>query len=578
MVSISEMLNSGGCSSEHIGFVAVTKETPARFATIKAFVRVNDLRPGEPVAIIDPGSGAVKAFGIVEDMQGYTMVGRLSDLALSEATGSDSSTEPTVIREASIRILQYLDERPVLLDRAYRVRRLCPQDSEMLWGSISERRRILAGFIVSGNDIVPAYYHADYIMGPEAAHFNIGGKTGLATKTSYLKFLVFSVIKWSKEVGEAVNVILFNVKRLDFIDMVRVPESLEDLKQCMENWGRGLPQRELELYVRMYKESGIHEVAADLARRGMIRIYHYEGDPYAERIDKRISNKYKYGLSDLTEEALIASLFEEEDEASGLQINLLHSLYKHGYFKRSFKELSNILDLIRLCSIKSRDQNQKGCDEVRYIIDQRPDIRTVEALKRRLEGFMDKASRVIDRNNPSSHPITYDAIRSNPINVIQLYGLNDSEKRLVVISVLKEVIRGLEEEQRSGKSRRVVVVIDELNKYAPRTKSPIKDPIVEISARGRDLGLSIFSAEQFPSEVDSQVIGNTSTIAIGRTDYAELDEKLYRSFGTLKTLGAELGKGEIMVSHPVYGSPLVLRFPPPLDDIMRSCGGDDLIW
>jgi hypothetical protein len=56
-----------------------------------------------------------------------------------------------------------------------------------------ERRRVRipAGLIrmSNGQDAV-AYLDADYVLGPEAGHVNVSGISGLATKTSYVTFLV----------------------------------------------------------------------------------------------------------------------------------------------------------------------------------------------------------------------------------------------------------------------------------------------------------------------------------------------------------------------------------------------------
>ncbi|MCC6066133.1 MAG: hypothetical protein LM576_09140, partial [Thermofilum sp.] len=111
---------------------------------------------------------------------------------------------------------------------------------------------------------------------------------------------------------------------------------------------------------------------------------------------------------------------------------------------------------------------------------------------------------------------------------------------------------------------------DELNKYAPTSKSPIKKILVEIAARGRDLRVSLFGAEQFPSDIDSQVLGNTGTLAVGRMSLAELEERMYRIFGELRNTAGYLGKGEMLVHHPIYFQPLILSFPPPINDIMRE--------
>src|SRR5438093_6024769 len=41
----------------------------------------------------------------------------------------------------------------------------------------------------------PVYLDADFLLGPEAAHLNISGVSGLATKTSAVEFLLASIFE-----------------------------------------------------------------------------------------------------------------------------------------------------------------------------------------------------------------------------------------------------------------------------------------------------------------------------------------------------------------------------------------------
>jgi hypothetical protein len=67
------------------------------------------------------------------------------------------------------------------------------------------------------------------------------------------------------------------------------------------------------------------------------------------------------------------------------------------------------------------------------------------------------------------------------------------------------------------------------------------------------------------------VLGNTGTFVIGRMSPVELEDRVYNVFGSLKTTAERLGKGEVLVHHPVYQYPLILLFPPPLNDVVREC-------
>ena len=70
----------------------------------------------------------------------------------------------------------------------------------------------------------------------------------------------------------------------------------------------------------------------------------------------------------------------------------------------------------------------------------------------------------------------------------------------------------------------VVVVVDELNKYAPADGQDtyVRRMLLDLSERGRYLGLVLFSAQQFRSQVHRRVVGSAATAVYGRMDGDEL--------------------------------------------------------
>jgi hypothetical protein len=73
-----------------------------------------------------------------------------------------------------------------------------------------------------------------------------------------------------------------------------------------------------------------------------------------------------------------------------------------------------------------------------------------------------------------------------------------------------------------------VVLLDELNKYAPREgQSPIKETLVDIAQRGRSLGIILIGAQQTASRVAPEVVENASIRVTGRLDAAEAERSEY---------------------------------------------------
>ena len=115
---------------------------------------------------------------------------------------------------------------------------------------------------------------------------------------------------------------------------------------------------------------------------------------------------------------------------------------------------------------------------------------------------------------------------------------------------------------------RIVVFIDELNKYASKDapkSSPILREILDVAERGRSLGVVLFGAEQSRSHIHQRVTGNCSTHAYGRTNSIETATKEYSSLpATYKNMLTRLEQGDYLIQNPIFRSLLKIRFPKPI--------------
>ena len=115
---------------------------------------------------------------------------------------------------------------------------------------------------------------------------------------------------------------------------------------------------------------------------------------------------------------------------------------------------------------------------------------------------------------------------------------------------------------------RIVIFIDELNKYASKDapkNSPILRQVLDVAERGRSLGVVLFAAEQFRSAIHDRVTGNCSTHAYGRTNSIEITKGDYRSIPDVyKTMMTRLNQGEYIIQNPIFRSLLSIKFPKPI--------------
>src|SRR5574341_186800 len=98
---------------------------------------------------------------------------------------------------------------------------------------IADDKKVPAGFLSMSNDIsIPIHLDSNFLIGPEGAHLNVSGISGLATKTSYIMFLLQSINQRLK--NESVATIILNVKGKDLLYIDRPNQNLPE--SAKDNW------------------------------------------------------------------------------------------------------------------------------------------------------------------------------------------------------------------------------------------------------------------------------------------------------------------------------------------------------
>ncbi|MBI2939072.1 MAG: ATP-binding protein [Chloroflexi bacterium] len=162
-------------------------------------------------------------------------------------------------------------------------------------------------------------------------------------------------------------------------------------------------------------------------------------------------------------------------------------------------------------------------------------------------------------------------IKGGETYVVDIAKLADDEQTLVFGDILRTIyaVKAEEAEGRTEESpvpEKVIIFVDELNKYAPagNKESPITQQVLDVAERGRSLGVILISAQQFTSAVHPRVTGNSATRIIGRTGSSELNAPDYRFLEQdVRLAVTRLVKGELLISHAVYRQPVKVIFPKP---------------
>ena len=187
---------------------------------------------------------------------------------------------------------------------------------------------------------------------------------------------------------------------------------------------------------------------------------------------------------------------------------------------------------------------------------------TINAFVRRLHASI-RTIEMLVRARPSSggapNLVDFD---SHQVTVVDIHNLHDRAKRFVVGVVLRQAF---ERKERSGVSRPLqFVVLDELNKYAPRDgSSPIKEILLDIAERGRSLGIILIGAQQTASEVERRVVSNAAIRVVGRLDTAEARRDEYGFLPVVQRQRSTLKPGSMFVSQPEIPVPILTEFPFP---------------
>jgi len=424
---------------------------------------------------------------------------------------------------------------------------------------IDKRYRVPAGLIrLSNGTQAVVYLDLRYVLGPEGAHVNITGISGLATKTSYAMFLIQSILQTAEKVGmrDKIGVIILNVKHGDLLSIDQPPKG-------------GLEKEQLDMWERL----GLTPKPFDRVR--YLLPYGKEtlrtGRPNSFRLPEKNWMIYAYSLQDTYNkiDLLLSQIPDPWDTLGALigEINAGLSDPKTGQWGPSGRwgkvsDWSTLLNGEPLVDTKTGQSQKVG--EVPAV--------TVGRFRRILRRIIETRQSGIfvsnRRKDVRSISEEIAKIKGGEVIVVDIAKLTDDEQTLVFGDILRTIYSLYAEEGSESEDlpEKVIIFVDELNKYAPtrEKESPIIEQVLDIAERGRSLGVVLFGAEQFMSAVHERVAGNSSTLVIGRSGSAELSAVHYRFLDpAVKANITRLEKGELVLSHAIFRQPVKIVFPKP---------------
>jgi DNA helicase HerA-like ATPase len=409
-----------------------------------------------------------------------------------------------------------------------------------------------------GRDGQPVYLNFEFVDGTRGGHVSISGVSGIATKTSFATFLLHSIFNSGVLRGEAHNTkaLIFSVKGEDLLFLDYANSRLTEEQR--QRYGLlGLPATSF----------GNVQVFAP-PRPG-----DPSGTPDVRARDKAVSPFY-WTLQEFCDQELMPFVFADgEDERS--QYTMLigqvaarlrrdaepvgkdGAVTVRGVAAQNGGPLRTFEQLVGLIEDELTDEETR-----RDWVAGSTSTGSVNAFLRRLRSAVRPLSSIIraDLDYRGDRSLTTSLAQ---VTVVDLHNLPDRAQRFVVGVTLRQEFRRKESQ---GTARPLMfIVLDELNKYAPRDgDSPIKQILLDVAERGRSLGVILIGAQQTASEVERRIVANCSVRVAGRLDAAEASRPEYGYLPPVQRQRATLAKpGTMFVSQPDIPVPLVIEFPFP---------------
>jgi hypothetical protein len=540
-------------ATKPIGRVVATEKSPSTSNTVQFWVAKGTVMKPFDIVMIGHLNDS-RTYAIITELRYLTdSAGYLSDWVSSDFGEVDANPRNerigTTVADAEILYNDKNIEMPLLNGN-----KVYWADQEGIRKSLGLNRLknpVPAGwFTMSNGAEIMVDFEGNYLIGPEGAHLNIAGISGLATKTSYAMFL-FSALQQRR--STEVSLVVFNVKGSDLlaIDEPARDDDIDDTDR--ENWKKcKLEPKPFENVTYFYPYSE-HEHT----RFNQSKVH---PETHRRQMEKKICYHYHYAVEYGKEK--LPLLLADIDDPQGTMVACAEEIAQTT--PGSWNVLREDLHT------KSQKATPgKGAQGLIAVQSWRKFSRLLRTRTKN-DIFKERIGSDPEKRLQCSTTDILKHLGPGKVVVIDIEPLPDYLQSLVVgdiMRIITDVKLGNTDEPTADIGDRVVIFADELNKYAPKQGGgSLTDSLLEITERGRSLGIVLFGAEQFRSGVHDRVIGNCATNVFGRTSAVEIRKgQEYRMLNpTQQSSLTRLPQGTLMIQHPVFTSAVVkVNFPRP---------------
>jgi len=549
-----------------IGKVAALEKCPTTIDNFCFWTNKGTLLNPFDVVVVEHVNGS-KTYGVVEEISHITDSESFLAEFFSHDFGSldaESNTDRIGMNYVAARVVGNTQNIYIPVHNGAKVALGSKEDIQTALGLNEIKNPVVCGYLEMYSGVedakidLPVYVNSDFLVGPEGAHLNISGISGLATKTSYAMFLLNALQQKTLAAGDAkrksVAYFFMNVKGRDLLSIDEPSDQLNNADHAMyASMGlEEVPFRNVK-YFYPYGERG--------TTKSYVRL-----EALDRQLKSKQAKKFKFTFNEDNESLdLLFSNIEDPNQTIESIINYIISK------QPPFNNVDSWEGMLR--EVQSMGEKGGGSNKEISVMSWRKFKRIVRKSIETEKMFNDTVDAVKGEVRLESE---IKNLKANDVFVVDIAKQDENMQAFVFGSVMQAVTKlklgefdeDLAPEQREQIPDRIVIFVDELNKYAsseaPKS-SPILRLLLDIAERGRSLGIVLFSAEQFKSAIHKRVTGNCSTHAYGRTNSIEVADKTY-SFvpSTYKNMMTRLKQGHYIIQNPIFNSLLKIRFPMPL--------------
>lgn len=540
-----------------IGKVSATEKNPSTCDDFQFWIADGQiLSPFDIVKVENKYDDSI-TYGVVQDILHITdSPGHISNYVSSDFGNVETvpMTARLSLSFAKVSVIHNTKENYMPVQEGSQVYTACEEDIQIALGLdvIDEDTAIPAGLMKASNNItVPIKYNGDFLIGPEGAHLNVSGISGLATKTSYIMFLLKAI---QHKLGDDVAIVVMNVKGDDLLH-VHMPNQKITPEQVAEWKTLGIPCEPFDnvMYCYPYKKNKEHCYANTALCAADLQEQFAEGraDNFIYTFDHDIDK--------------VEMLFTNIDDPNWTIESILNFIETNTQFSGdlTWDDFKNKLhDFVENKGTSTKEIPVQSWRRFSRLINNSINdnifVNSISSSKDQHQVYLSDSIKNID---------------GGQMMVVDIAGLTEQLQCLVFGDIIQSVYElkhgdfGSERISKKPVPKKVIIFVDELNKYAPSVSnrnSPLLANLLDITERGRSEGVILFSAEQFRSAIHDRIKGNCGTNVYGRTNAIEVSRPDYKFVPTVyANMMTRLKKGDLIIHHPVFKTLLKIEFPYP---------------